>query len=1041
MLEMHWGWTFLLASGYGLLIFLVSEYLTGAGNTSIVWLPGGLGLAALLLGGKKYWVGVFAGALLGYWLATDFGWIAITGVALFQCVLGALLGVWLLERMQFRSQRFNVALQHPRDFVLLMMVGVVSAAVASAGSIGVQLFSGEAQPMTWGKSYVYGWMGNILGIVLFTPLLLVCRKFPWFLPSSLRLVEAGLCFGLAFLYGQAAFMGWFPDWIGLIPHDYGMFLFVAWGAVRFGRGGALLLVLMTAIQAMLGVLSQIGEFSQEIAETGLIYYWFYIMTLAAVGTTLALIIKERDRAEVELRESESKLQAILDNAPVGIWLVGVDGQYRFVNKTFRDAIGLTHHQSLTTSQLPDFLGTHAAASCIRTDIEAIGHAEPQVSQETLVLVDGVLHQIEVTKARLLDAEGEISGVIGISIDVTQRKQAEVAAEISRNELKRQSELLQTTLESIDQGYAVWDADDRLVVWNSKCVEFWYQPEQVRVGMPRQELLLHIARNEGLGPGDPQILAQARGQSIQGEVEDVFTLKDGRVIYVRRYRMPEGRYAAVYTDITQRRAAEEALRRSEERWKFALEGAGDAVWDRNLQTGDGVYSRRWREMLGYGGDDEWDDTEDWIRYVHPEDSPGLAEAMQAHLNGKAPTLVHEQRVQCKDGSWKWILTRGMLVSRDAQGQPLRLIGTHSDITEYKQMQRLQIYAVLESSAEAKLLVAHDGVICYANSAASKVFGYTPQQFMGMKVELLVPDELRSGHEMLRESFVRSPVSRPIGFSQTLLARRKDGKTFPAELGLSPLSMDNRMVVMASIVDITERKKAEDMLRAQKESAEEALERAKMAERKIINISEETRERIGQELHDNLGQHLTGVAFLSEVLSTKLKKEGWEEMTLVSKITTLLNEAILNTKQLAQGLYPVELKAVGLQAMLGQLANQIRSIYKIDCEVGYDERFDPSGPDVAINLFRIAQEAVNNAIKHGAASRISIRTQVTDDGSAMEIADNGRGLSGQGEHGGLGMHTMQYRATMVGARLYFSVSPMGGTSVVVSFPIEEVENHVV
>jgi len=603
------------------------------------------------------------------------------------------------------------------------------------------------------------------------------------------------------------------------------------------------------------------------------------------------------------------------------------------------------------------------------------------------------------------------------------------------EMRQQTELLQSTLESIGQGFAVWDAEERLVVWNSKCMDFWYYPEGIRVGTTVTDILRQVTAKGVFGHGDAEELARKCHQYLfSWASEDEFIMADGRVIHVDRYPMPSGGRASVYTDISSRVAAEDALRQSEERWKFALEGSGDAAWDRNVQTGENIYSKRWKEMLGYVEDEIGSGDEEWNSRVHPEDLPRLMDALQAHFDGETASFASEHRMLCKDGSWKWMLTRGMLLSRDADGKPLRLVGTCSDISDRKLIQKLQIHAVLESSAEAKLLVGHDGIISFANSVAERIFGYPVAELIGLNVDVLVPTYARAGHAQHRAEFMRNPRARTIGLNQHLAAVRKDGSEFPAELALSPIRIDNRIVAMASVVDITERRQAEQAMLRAKEIAETALERAKMAERRIIDISEETRERIGQELHDDLGQHLTGVAFLSEVLNTKLKKQGWPEMELVTRITALINEAVLNTRQLAQGLYPVELKETGLQAMLEQLANQVRSIFRIKCEIDYDENFRAEGQDVAINLFRIAQEAVSNAIKHGSATRITMRTAVTPECQFFEISDNGSGIANRDGHGGLGMHTMQYRASLIGAMLSFGVSIDGGASVVVSFPVK-------
>jgi PAS domain S-box-containing protein len=247
-------------------------------------------------------------------------------------------------------------------------------------------------------------------------------------------------------------------------------------------------------------------------------------------------------------------------------------------------------------------------------------------------------------------------------------------------------------------------------------------------------------------------------------------------------------------------------------------------------------------------------------------------------------------------------------------------------------------------------------------------------------------------------------------------------------------ENGQVTKVLVVsrDTTERRLAELALKKAKEAAEAALERAALAERKIVDISEETRERIGHELHDDLGQHLTGVAFLSGVLAKQLSAKKWPEIDQVSRITTLINEAILRTRQLAQGLYPVELEDVGLQGMLGQLTSQMRTIYGIKCEVSYDESFVVEDSNVAINFFRIAQEAANNAIKHGGATGVQITAKVEKQRRIFEVTDNGSGISEEVKQGGLGMHTMHYRASLIGGTLSLKNNPEGGAKVIVELP---------
>jgi diguanylate cyclase (GGDEF)-like protein/PAS domain S-box-containing protein len=152
--------------------------------------------------------------------------------------------------------------------------------------------------------------------------------------------------------------------------------------------------------------------------------------------------------------------------------------------------------------------------------------------------------------------------------------------------------------------------------------------------------------------------------------------------------------------------EAALAESEERWQLALQGAGDGVWDWNLQTGTALYSRRWKEMFGFADSDLLNLASEWADRVHPDDLPGTMATIQAHLDGQTPSAMAEFRMRCKDGSWKWTLGRGTLASRDGEGRPQRLVGTNTDISERKRMEdqlhRLAFYDTLTQLPNRRLL---------------------------------------------------------------------------------------------------------------------------------------------------------------------------------------------------------------------------------------------------------------------------------------------------------------------------------------------------
>ena len=217
-------------------------------------------------------------------------------------------------------------------------------------------------------------------------------------------------------------------------------------------------------------------------------------------------------------------------------------------------------------------------------------------------------------------------------------------------------------------------------------------------------------------------------------------------------------------------------------------------------------------------------------------------------------------------------------------------------------------------------------------------------------------------------------------------------------------------------------------------EVALERASRAEQRIISISEDTQQRIGRELHDDLGQLLTGVAFMSEVLFQKLTNQGQAEAKQAAMITAYINEAISKTRILARGLYPVELKEADLPAMLQNLAKNTEAIYPVKCQFICECEHSIDDSLAVINLFRIAQEAVNNAIKHGNPANISLKLVSLPTGITLEISDDGSGINQTANtEAGLGLRSIQYRASLLGGSMQISALPEGGTRLTVSLPV--------
>jgi two-component system sensor kinase FixL len=203
-------------------------------------------------------------------------------------------------------------------------------------------------------------------------------------------------------------------------------------------------------------------------------------------------------------------------------------------------------------------------------------------------------------------------------------------------------------------------------------------------------------------------------------------------------------------------------------------------------------------------------------------------------------------------------------------------------------------------------------------------------------------------------------------------------------------------------------------------------SKRLEKAILEISAREEHRIGQDLHDGLGQHLTGIAFMSKVLERKLADKSEAEATDASKIVRLVNEAIHKTRELSRGLLPVVSDARGLMSALEHYSSEVVDLFGFACRFECERPVLIYDETVATHLYRIAQEAVNNAIRHGHGKHILIRLCAEGDGVSLSISDDGVGLPQDVRNStGMGLHIMNYRAKMIGATLEVQPCASNGT----------------
>jgi diguanylate cyclase (GGDEF)-like protein/PAS domain S-box-containing protein len=262
-----------------------------------------------------------------------------------------------------------------------------------------------------------------------------------------------------------------------------------------------------------------------------------------------------------------------------------------------------------------------------------------------------------------------------------------------------------------------------------------------------------------------------------------------------------RYLKALVDINSRLAASEA------RWKFAVEGTGDGLWDWNVQTGEAFYSLRYKEMLGYADAEIGNSAAEWSGRIHPDDAPAVAAVMQPVLDGSANSVTVEFRMRHKDGHWLWMLGRGMLVGRDANGKPLRMIGTNADISARKQAERFveQYRDVIKASMDGFWITDTSGRIVDVNPAICQILGYPREELLTLSIGNIEADET----PVETTQHTREIIER--GYTQfEARHRRKDGQVINVEVSVLHLAeLGDRL--FAFVRDITARKEVETQLR--------------------------------------------------------------------------------------------------------------------------------------------------------------------------------------------------------------------------------------
>ena len=630
------------------------------------------------------------------------------------------------------------------------------------------------------------------------------------------------------------------------------------------------------------------------------------------------------------------------------------------------------------------------------------------------------------------------------VDLTERKRFEET-------IQRSEERYRTLFDLVPVAIYVCDADGIIREYNRRAIELWGREPTGNGEEPRFCGSYKIYYPDGRPmPHDECQMARAlRGERLTPkDLEIVIERPDGE----RRHVVPaprvltneHGRITGAINclfDITERKRVEMAAMRL----AAAVQSSHDAIaaktlngiitdWNRSAER---IFGYKPKEIIGKS-----------VLTLIPKDRQNEEQEILSRI-GRGESLDHYETVRRrKDGR---LIDVSLTISpiKDAKGEIVGASKIARDITKQKRTERrlAEQARLLDLSNDAIIVRDDQDRIIYWNHGAEEMYGFSAKEALGKITHQL----LRTVHPENFEK-IRKKLKRDNRWSGELVHTRKDGSEV---IVMSRWSLDRGDAckpasILETNTDITARKSADVALKRSKEALERMVEqrtkeltvanselkseiqRRQGLEGEILTVSDREQQRLGQELHDGLCQHLTAVAFMARSMALRLRDHRVIDAADIEKIAQLVNDAAIDTRNLSRALHRIDIDAAGLIAALEDLVD--REIWRIPCRLEMKPSFHIEDDAAAAHLYRIAREAVINANKHARAREIVIRLERSRQGMVLRVIDDGIGFPKDLKpQQGLGFHIMNYRAQLAGGRLEIDSPKTGGTRVSCYLPV--------
>jgi PAS domain S-box-containing protein len=930
---------------------------------------------------------------------------------------------------------------------------------------------------------------------------------------------------------------------------YSLVPLLIWAALRFGAAGVGTVATIVALMSIWGAIHGRGPFAEADPINRVLSLQIFLFCTSAPFMVLAVLVEERKSGQIELRDSEERLRLSLDSGKAVGWewdlKAGRDTWFGDLKTMF----GIQAERFVGRPE--DFYRYLHPEDRIRVS-EAVAEArkshQPYAEEFRVVWANGTVRWVAARGKFYYSESGVPERMLGIAHDVTELKQVEQAMRESEADLTEAQRLANVgswlwdlhtdTVTWTEQLYRIAGIDPSLAALSYKGHETLYTPESwlrlrstveeaLRSGTP-YELDLEMIQPDGTtkwiiakgevrrdGAGNivklrgtvDDITVRKRAQEAQRKSEerlrlaiqagkmftcdwdpatDIFThspeaaqilrgnnatsstskqilesvhpedrgefiaavagispenpgiklsyrmvRSDGTTIWLEKNSRaqfdPQGkllRIIGIVTDITDRKRAEEAVRASEERLRLAVQAGSMFVYEWDASTDLLVRSAESAKILGIPEATPLTGQQ-VLAKVHPDDREKLVAAV-GELCPDRPSLAITYRMLRPDGSMIW-LERNSRAQFDEQGKLLRIIGIVADITPRKraeeaQRESEQRFRLVANTAPMLIWMADTHRLC-------TYFNHSWLAFTGRPMELELgngwaegvhPDDL----QWCLDTYVRSFDARE-KFTMEYRLRRYDGEyRWILDLGVPRFNQDGTFAgYIGSCMDVTDRKLAEETLSG--------------VNRRLIEAQERERARISRELHDDISQRLAMLTIELEQLGQKFYDSPPDLLHRVARLRNISGDLASDVQSLSHELHSSKLEYLGITTAMRAFCHEFSDQQNVEVVFDHDDVPRTLPQDISLCLFRVSQEALQNAVKHSGVRHFDVELRCVPDAIQLTVHDSGTGFDREGalKTKGLGLVSMAERVKLVGGRFSIDSQPHRGTTIRARVPLSK------